>query len=121
MTSLNTQVLIFLFLFSYHKGTIKKRKKKYQSDIVYLKKRFTFEEQTQRDMKTLIKNITTEFEYVNDSEYYFSSTIEGKEYEITGTIHNGYVMFLEMFCNNESFQNVEVSKALNKYSRCLPC
>ena len=65
-------------------------------------------------MKELIKSITAEFDYVNDSEYYFFSAIEGKEYEITGTIHNGYVMFLEMFCNNESFQNVEVSKALNK-------
>ena len=65
-------------------------------------------------MKTLIENITAEFEYVNDSEYYFSSAIEGKEYEIFGHLYNGYVMFLEMFCNNEDFENVEVSKALNK-------
>ena len=65
-------------------------------------------------MKTLIKNITAEFEYVNDSEYYFFSNIEGKEYEITGTIHKGHIMFVDMYCNNESFQNVEVSKALNK-------
>ena len=77
-------------------------------------------------MKALIKNITAEFEYVNHSEYYFSSTIEGKEYEITGTMHNGHIMFVYMYCyngyvmslimtsNNEDFESVEVSKALNK-------
>ena len=65
-------------------------------------------------MKELIKSITSKFEYLNNSEYYFSSTIEGKEYEITGTIHNGHIMFVDMYCNNEDFKNVEVSKALNK-------
>jgi len=82
--------------------------------VVNTKNHYTFTEQKQRDMETLIKNITEEFEYVNHSEYYFSSTIEGKEYEITGTIHDGYIMFVDMYCNNEDFQNVEVSKALNK-------
>tara|TARA_R110000765_G_scaffold400791_1_gene495949 strand:- start:36 stop:326 length:291 start_codon:yes stop_codon:yes gene_type:complete len=65
-------------------------------------------------METLIKNITAEFDYVNDSEYYFSSTIEGKEYEIFGHIYNGYIMSLIMTSNNEDFESVEVSKALNK-------
>ena len=65
-------------------------------------------------MKTLIENITAEFDYVNDSEYYFSSTIEGKEYEIFGHLYNGYIMSLIMTSNNEDFENVEVSKALNK-------
>ena len=65
-------------------------------------------------MKALIKSITSEFEYLNDSEYYFSSTIEGKEYEIFGHLYNGYVMSLIITSNNEDFESAEVSKALNK-------
>ena len=64
-------------------------------------------------MKNLFKQITADFEY-NEGEYYFTTTIEGKEYEITSTLREGTAMYVMLYINNEDADSDLVNDLLTK-------
>ena len=64
-------------------------------------------------MKDLLTQIEAEFEY-HEGEYYFSTTIEGKEYEVSSTVNEGIAMFIELIVDNETAVDIEVKELLFK-------
>ena len=63
-------------------------------------------------MKDLFNAIKTDFEY-HEGDYYFSTTIEGSEYEITSTLRDGNAMFTMFYIDNEDADREAVNELLN--------
>ena len=64
-------------------------------------------------MKTLIKEMTAGFEYL-EGDYNFTTTIEGKEYEVSSTLRGGLAMFAVVYCDDKNIDHdCEIKNALD--------
>ena len=60
----------------------------------------------------LLKEISIQYEYVNNKEYTFSTTIEDKEYEVSCTVNDGVALFIEVTQDDEFVLIPEVDELL---------
>ena len=60
----------------------------------------------------LLKEISIQYEYVNNKEYTFSTTIQDKEYEVSGTVNDGVALFIEVTEDDEFVLMPEVDELL---------
>lgn len=52
-------------------------------------------------MKELLERIEKDFEYLEEEDYYFETTINGKSHVLSGTMRLGLLMFLNYDIDNE--------------------
>ena len=62
----------------------------------------------------LLKEISIQYEYVNNKDYTFSTTIEDREYEINCTVNDGVALFIEVTQDDESVLIPEVDELLTE-------
>ncbi|GAG90474.1 unnamed protein product [marine sediment metagenome] len=60
----------------------------------------------------LLKEISIQYEYVNNKEYTFSTTIQDKEYEVSCTVNDGVALFIEVTQDDEFVLMPEVDELL---------